>query len=214
MRNVRIFFKKKDRLKFVSHLDMNRFILRVVRLSKIPIWYTEGFNPHPYVTFALPLSLGFESDYEILDIRITDDSFSNEEVKSALMRVVPQYIEITDVKDAVLKVGKIAYAKYNITFSEYPPNLLEDLSQFLKRESIVVDKKTKKGSIKQIDLAPKIKDFSCSITADGKLLLNITLPAGGNDNINPTLLLNAVGTLPYYRVTRTLILDEQLNPFV
>ena len=62
MRNVRLFYKKLGNMKFVSHLDMSRFIIKVIRMSKIPVWYSEGFNPHPYITFALPLSLGFESD--------------------------------------------------------------------------------------------------------------------------------------------------------
>ena len=52
MRTVRVFYKKLGRLKFISHLDMNRFMLRALRLSGLPVWYTEGFNPHPYATFA------------------------------------------------------------------------------------------------------------------------------------------------------------------
>ena len=68
LRNVRIFYEKKGRMKFVSHLDMNRFMSRLIAKSKIPVWYTEGFNSHIYINFALPLSLGFESDYEVLNV--------------------------------------------------------------------------------------------------------------------------------------------------
>ncbi len=70
MKNVRVFYEKKGRLKFVSHLDMNRFMSRLITKSKIPIWYTEGFNQHIYMNFAVPLSLGFEGFYEIMDIRL------------------------------------------------------------------------------------------------------------------------------------------------
>ena len=80
MRSVRLFFKKYGNMKFVSHLDMNRFMIRMVRMSGIPVWYSEGFNPHPYITFALPLSLGFDSDWEIMDIRLDKDEFKNEDV--------------------------------------------------------------------------------------------------------------------------------------
>ena len=62
MRNVRVFFTKHGRMKFASHLDMNRLMTRLIRLSNIPIWYTEGFNQHPYITFALPLSLDHLSE--------------------------------------------------------------------------------------------------------------------------------------------------------
>ena len=75
LKNVRLFFKKDGPLRFVSHLDMNRVMTRILRLSKVPVWYTEGFNPHPYITFALPLSLGFSSEYEVMDFRLDDDNF-------------------------------------------------------------------------------------------------------------------------------------------
>ena len=81
MRNVRIIYKKKSLLKFISHLDMNRFMTRVLRRTDIPFWYTEGFNTHLYINFALPLSLGFESDYEIMDLKITDDEYSFAQIK-------------------------------------------------------------------------------------------------------------------------------------
>ena len=204
---------KKDRLKFVSHLDMNRFMTRILILSKIPVWYTEGFNPHPYLTFALPLSLGFESDYEIMDIRIIDDNFSNEQVMMDLNKVMPEYMNVFKVADIISKPGKIAFAQFKITFSEFPDDLSYKLSKFLMSESIVVEKKGKKGRISTIDLAPKIKDFSIDIE-DDKLILKIILPAGSTDNVNPTLLLDAYENLPYYRVTRTMIYDTEKKEFV
>lgn len=212
MRNVRIFLYKRDRLKFVSHLDMNRFMTRILQLSKVPFWYTEGFNPHPYLTFCLPLSLGFESEYEILDIRIVDDCFTNEMVKDALNRVMPQYIQAFEVSDAVLKAGKIGFAEFKISFSEFPQDLPQRLSTFLLSDSIVVEKTGKKGKVSTIDLAPKIKSFTLDNEED-KLVLTITLPAGGADNVNPTLLLDAFGDLPYYRICRTKVFDTEMNLF-
>lgn len=212
MRSVRVYFKKKDRLKFVSHLDMNRFMTRILNLSKIPLWYTEGFNPHPYLTFLLPLSLGFESDCEIMEIRITDDTFSNEAVKFALQKVSPEYIEIFDVKDAVLKAGKIAYAQFSIKFPDTDAAFSERLKMFLSQKSIEVSKTGKKGEVSVIDLAPKIKQFDLSL-GDDATYLDIILPAGGSDNVNPALLLKAYGDIPSYKVTRTMIYDENMKQF-
>ena len=59
MRNVRIWFVKDFECRYISHLDLNRTMLRALHKSKLPIWHTEGFNPHPFATFPLPLSLGF-----------------------------------------------------------------------------------------------------------------------------------------------------------
>ena len=67
MRNVRIRFSKTGRARYISHLDLSRVMQRSLRRAGIPLWYTEGFNRHPYVTFAAPLSLGFEGLQETMD---------------------------------------------------------------------------------------------------------------------------------------------------
>ena len=79
MRCVRVWFKKMGMSRFVSHLDLMRAMTRALRRADVPLWYTEGFNPHPYITFALPLSLGMESLCESMDMRIEGDS-TNEEI--------------------------------------------------------------------------------------------------------------------------------------
>ena len=84
MKNVRLFYSKTGRLKFISHLDMTRFMSRIITRSKIPVWYTEGFNQHVYMNFALPLSLGFESVYEVVDFRLNDDGYSLDECSKQL----------------------------------------------------------------------------------------------------------------------------------
>ena len=75
LKSVRLFYTKHGRMRFISHLDMTRFMARVIRRAELPVWYTEGFNPHLYMTFALPLSLGFESEYEAVDIRLLQDDY-------------------------------------------------------------------------------------------------------------------------------------------
>ena len=72
MREVRLRFSKTGRLKYISHLDINRAMSRAFKRAEIPLWYTEGFNPHPYMSFSLPLSLGVESLCESVDIRLID----------------------------------------------------------------------------------------------------------------------------------------------
>ena len=67
MKPVRIWFTKDNECKYISHLDLNRVVMRALHKSKLNIWHTEGFNPHPFVTFALPLSLGFKGVKETMD---------------------------------------------------------------------------------------------------------------------------------------------------
>lgn len=212
LKNVRVFYKKTGRMKFVSHLDMNRFMSRCIKKAGIPIWYTEGFHPHPYIAFALPLSLGFESDYEIIDLRLVDDSYPLEQVVEKLNSVFPEYVKAFAAAEPITKVGKIGFADFLITFNDNSVNL-DELENFLKSESIIVSKRTKKGTFKEIDIAPKIKSYSINENS-----LKITLPAGSNDNLNPELVLgeffeNHSSVYSTYRITRTMVYDIDMNIF-
>ena len=73
MKDYRIAFEKRGRVRYISHLDLNRCMLRAVRRSGLPAWYTEGFHPHMYLMFPLALSLGTESICEVMDIRLTEE---------------------------------------------------------------------------------------------------------------------------------------------
>lgn len=216
MKSVRLFFTKKGDARFVSHLDMNRMMTRLVRKAGLDIWYTEGFNPHPYMTFALPLPLGFEGLYEIMDIRINDDTFDISKIPDIMNGVCPKSIHFFDAKEPDKKVGAIAFAEYEIIFDDLG-KLRNEIGLFLVEKPIIAKKRTKKGDMKEIDLSDKIKDF-CINSENGNTKLNIILPAGSNDNINPSILLEAFynknsDTYYCYDVTRTAIFDGNMKKF-
>ena len=213
MRNVRVFFKKKGNMKFVSHLDMNRFMIRMVRMSGIPVWYSEGFNPHPYLTFALPLSLGFESEYDIMDFRVNDDEYPNSEIIKRLRELMPAGIELISCCDPIMKTGDIAYADFYIEFGDAFAQHIKNFEDFLSSERIETEKKTKKGGVKTVDIKEFIKSYSLSETG-----INITLAAGGSNNLNPKLLLDAFEnkfqtSLPPYSVTRQNLYNSHMLLF-
>lgn len=209
LKNVRLFYKQRGRMRFISHLDMTRFVSRAIRRAGLPVWYTEGFNPHLYMTFALPLSLGFESDYSVLDIRLLNDDYDISTLPENLNAVCPPYIQFFGAAEPVKKAGDVAAAQFNITFDD-GGELAEDLNAFLNRKSIVVLKKTKKGEQKEIEVANKINHFEI-INTEGNSTLKITLPAGSTENLNPELYLNKFfeenGKYYCYMVNRTAILD-------
>lgn len=198
------------RMKFISHLDMTRFMSRLIAKSKIPVWYTEGFNRHIYMNFAVPLSLGFEGLYEILEIRIMDDNFTNEDCLKALNNVAVEGIEFLSVCDQEQNMKDIGFAEFCLCFDECVPNGIEE---FLNSESILCEKKGKKGKIKEIDLIPKINSFKIENN-----VLTLVLVAGNEDNLNPTLVMDTffekTGKEPiFYSVTRTAILNKKLEIF-
>ncbi len=211
MKSVRVFYKKSGRMKFVSHLDMNRFMIRMVRMSGIPVWYSEGFNPHPYITFALPLSLGFNSSYEVMDIRLNDDGYPLESVYNNLKKLMPKGIDIFKVENPCMKAGEVAFAEFKVEFDDislYKDNIIK----FLSSEKIDAEKKTKKGAVRIINLKEYIREFKIE---DNSLIL--VLSAGSN-NLNPKLILDTFcskmsSSLPAYSITRCMLYNVNMECF-
>ena len=127
---------------------------------------------------------------------------------------MPEHIEIIKVADPVFKPGKIAFAKFSISFEDGGA-IASSLEEFLKAESITVLKKTKKGTMKEVELADKIARFSIKLNVNTQL--EVILSAGA-DNINPQLLLSAFESflgrpLPDLHITRTMLYTEDLEEF-
>lgn len=213
MRNVRIFYKKLGSMKFVSHLDMNRFMSRLITKSKIPVWYTEGFNQHIYMNFAVPLSLGYEGRYEIMDIRLIDEEYSLKKCLEALKSVCPVDIEFVGITEGEMHMKTIGFAEYEIEFEECDSALLTRLEEFLKSDSIICEKVGKKGRVKEIDLIPKIHSFE--ITEKGVKLI---LVAGSEDNLNPSLVMSTFFekcniTPIFCYISRNMIYNKEMEIF-
>lgn len=192
MRCVRIKFNKTGRVKYVSHLDVMRAITRAVRRAKIPLWYTEGFNPHPYLNFLQPLPLGIEGFNEPLDIRI-EGEIENREIKERLNGVLPEGFEITSVTEPYMKSNDIAFGEYEIIF-EREPELSGLLEKAMSSGGLVCEKTGKvkgKKVIKEVNISENIKEYSIK-EEDNAIILNVILPCGNTKNVNPVNLLSAV----------------------
>lgn len=186
MQTVRIIFSKTGRAKYISHLDLNRTMSRVMRRAAIPLWYTEGFNRHPYVTFAAPLSLGYEGERECMDIRLEED-LPMEELVSRLNAAMPEGLTALEAAPAVMKPGELTAARYRLTVA-CP---VRDVQALLDRPSIPVEKRTKKKTMKTIDLRPGMTDVKLSEYEEGARL-EVTLPNSSSDTVNPGLLIEAL----------------------
>lgn len=196
MRLVRIRFKKTGRAKYISHLDLVRFMSRAMKRAQIPMWYTEGFNPRPYITFALPLSLGTESVCESMDIKIEDD-MSNDEIKERLSEAMTEGIDVYCVDEAKVEACEIAFAEYDIVLeleSGEVGNFFFSTQALLQSEELIVEKMGKKGRqkiLKKINLIEHIKTYEVNQNDNG-IKITALISAGTSVNINPSLLIEAL----------------------
>lgn len=194
MREVRLRFSKTGQAKYISHLDTNRVFSRAFARAKINLWYTQGFNPRPYMSFSLPLSLGVESYCENVDIRIIDD-LTDEEIKVRVNDALPLGIRIIDVYDVFMDCHDIVYSDYVYKF-EFKDNelALEKIKAVLESDAIMAQKKAKQGKrrvLKETDIKQFIVKYNISIR-DDNIILNIRLLAGPDKNLNPTLLFDTI----------------------
>lgn len=194
MREVRLRFSKTGQAKYISHLDTNRVFSRALARAKINLWYTQGFNPRPYMSFSLPLSLGVESYCENLDLRILDD-LTDEEIKERMNNALPLGIRIVDVYEDFMDCHDIVYSDYVYKF-EFKDNetALEKINAVLESDEILAQKKAKQGKrriLKETDIKQFIVKYNASIR-DNNIVLNIRLLAGPDKNLNPTLLFDTI----------------------
>lgn len=218
MKDVRVWFTKKDECKYISHLDLNRVMLRALHKSRIPIWHTEGFNVHPYATFPLPLSLGFEGERECMDIRLIED-FDFDLIKEKLNESLPRGIRIFDVTEPEMKAKEIAYSVFKIKITSESissDELFKRINELFDKDEVLVEKKTKKKGFKEIDIKPHLNNYKIERNIGG-VILYITLPAGSVTNINPLLIQKAIEKYynidVYFNVVKTDMLDKNLKSF-
>lgn len=191
--DVRMSFEKTGMAKFISHLDTVRLITRSMKRANVPIWFTEGFNPHAFLTFAMPLSLGFESLCETVDFRLMEE-VDLEELATRLNNALPVDVTVKEIYVYETSPNDIRWAEYKIIFNNPDNKLLETAENILSSNEIIVEKKAKQGRkkvAKEVNIKEHIKSFELT-EENGKLILNTVLSSGTSININPMLLIGAL----------------------
>ena len=190
---VRVIFEKKGNLQFFSHLDLQRTLQRILVRASIPMWYTQGFNPHAKVIFGLPLSVGTESECEMIDLRL-DRDISPAELKQRLNHELTDEMRVETVYEPASKFADIGWAKYeiNLNFEGANAEKAKELQTLFETSPLTMTKKTKSGE-KEIDLIPLIKKIKVTYTPERSDQIHISaiLSASGSEYLNPELLISA-----------------------
>lgn len=218
MQCVRIWFRKTGRVKYVSHLDIMRCMTRAVRRAQIPLWYTEGFNPHPYLNFLQPMPLGIEGMEEPLDIRI-EGEITKEQIRDNLNAVLPEGLSIVRVTEPYMKPTDIAFASYEMIF-EKEENLANKLTDAMNSGALTCEKMGKvngRKRIKQVNVSENIKSYELT-ERDGQIVLTVIFPCGNTKNVNPLNLMTAINAyldddIVPLNIVRLGLLDENLLHF-
>ena len=217
----RLLFSKTGRARYISHLDLMRTFQRAFQRADLTIKHTEGFNPHPFISILLPLSLGFSSRCEVLEFQLLGET-TPEEVPARLNAVLPEGITVERCYEGGRKAKELALVEYQITM-EYdngvPAEAGAALKEMLSRESLQVTKKSKKSKTGEtiVDILPLVKSFSVTSNED-YLVLNAVISAQ-NPGLNPQLILTALAkeypelAPDFVRYHRCAVFDSARNLF-
>lgn len=182
--NLRIKFKKVGNLQYISHLDLVRTMHKIVVRTKLPVWYTEGFNPKPKMVFAAPLSTGTESLVEFMDLRL-DVEVPLQKAIEAFNSNMTDEMQVLDAYYPTSKLTELKWLAYTITV--YSDSLsaatADECNSALSESVIIVDKKTKSG-VCEVDIKPMIKSAQTSFE-DGALRIDCILSADSASFLNP-----------------------------
>lgn len=179
----RLFFNKYEEMKYISHLDLLRFMDRILRKSGIPVKYSQGFHPRPKISLGNPISLGTDAFNEAMDIELRED-MTNEELFKRLNNKCVIGFEFTKVMDIDGKTS-IAEEYKEMKFEiQGPGSSLEKIENLLGQDEIILTKE-KKGKIESKDLKPRIKKYEID-KENNKITMIL-------ENMSPNSLLNICG---------------------
>ena len=190
MTKYRLKFSKTGNGKYISHLDLLRCFIRAIARAKLPIKYSEGFNPHPSITFLLPLPIGVTSVCELVDMEFTEN-LPKDIILQKLNETLPPDLSILEVGLPANKARDIMCAGYNITIEDENGVSAEQIEEFLNREEILITKKSKRGE-KVVNMSEYIIKFEFAARTPQLVILNILLAANSEMNLKPTIVADEI----------------------
>lgn len=197
----RLLFKKCGTAIWISHLDLMRLFQRAFKRAGLPLKHTQGFNPRPSVSIALPLSVGTESICELLDFELDGMELTCKEICERLNKTLVNGVSVLDVYEGGRKIRDIMLMECMLTLSYdhgIPAGAEEKFTNLFSQESLLVPKKTKNNGIVEQDIIPMIRQL-CIRRTEEKTLELTALICCQNPTLNPSQLTQAIALhLPDY----------------
>lgn len=220
---LRVKFKKTGALQYISHLDLVRTMNKIIVRAKLPLWYTEGFNPKPKMAFAAPLSIGTESLCEYMDLRLTERIEPEEALRRLNVNMTSE-MQAIEAYYPETKFTDLKWLSYTVLIKtdDATETLAKKCEQYLLGDRLEVLKHTKSGEA-TVDIRPLIK--SAEAVMDGECIkLSCILSADPSSFLNPEYVIKAlragVGilsnpdlTAEYYSILRDRAFDAEMNEF-
>ena len=188
----RALFEKTGNARYISHLDLMRVFQRAFKRAGLPLTHTQGFNPRPSVSIALPLSLGVESQCELLDFDL-EHPVDCEEIREKLNAALIEGVHIREVYEQGNKLKNLALLQSRLVLEYDSPisgDIAEQLQNLFSQRELIVEKKGKNG-VTQQDIIPMLRRLTVRKRSDREVELS-ALHSCQNPSLNPMQLSAAI----------------------
>ncbi len=209
-------FAKEGYTKYISHLDLLRVFKRAFKVTGIDLKYSNGYNPHPKMGFAQPLSLGYSSIAEYLEFETITDHIADE-LNEKLSSALPKDVRVLDLKafesEASSLAAETVACRYLISFhtDKNETELKEDLSSYLAQPVIKAMKRMKKTkSLEEVNIKEKIRMMDISLD-DENAVIDCLLDSGSQSNLSPELVIQSLLDYTHYPIKRWEIEVERIE---
>ena len=188
----RLLFEKTGNAIWISHLDLMRVFQRSFKRAGLPLTHSQGYNPRPSVSIALPLSVGVESVCELLDFDLDGYEVSCEEMRDRLNATLVSGVKVLEVYEEARKLKHLAYLDCVVTL-EYDNGAPEAdaIAELFRRETLFVEKKTKSNGIQDQDILPMIRSLNVEQTDSQTLTISARVCCQ-NPTLNPMQMVAAI----------------------
>ncbi len=189
----RIKFTKVDKIRFIGHLDLLKLFQRAIKRAELPVAYSNGFNPHQLIGFAVPLPLGMASIGEYVDVEFKEE-IDNLTIKDNLNNVMPDGIEIIDVRKFTEKdkscASVLEAALYEVCFDEKIYEFSDIIRKMFLQDSFEIER-TSKHKTKVVNIKPDIFSFD-EIENEKYTVFKTIISTGSHNNLKPELLVKYI----------------------
>lgn len=189
---LRALFVKTGEAVYISHLDLMRVFQRSFARAELHLTHTQGYNPRPSVSIAMPLSLGVASCCELLDFELDGQNLSCEQIRDRLNEKLIPGVRVLEVYENGRKIRDLSLLRCALTL-EYDGGvtyeMVDAIRSLFARDSLTVTKKGKNGPTQQ-DIIPMIRGLE--IRAGEREIVLEALICCQNPSLNPMQLHEAI----------------------
>ena len=190
---LRLVFEKKENAVWISHLDLMRLFQRAFKRAGLLLTHTQGFNPRPSVSVALPLSVGVTSECELLDFDLEGETIDYDEICSRLNQSLVSGVRVLSVYAPERKIKEIAFLHTCISL-EYdegiPVDCESQIDKLFSTDSLPVPKRGKNG-VQDQDIIPLVRSLCITRAGENEITLNAVIHCQ-NPSLNPMQLVSAI----------------------